>query len=187
MKYTLGLLAMNIVVFAAYVQTEPGAMLLGVFDYVAGMPVSAGELFPNIITYMFGHLGIVHLLMNMFGLLLVGRRLEASTDWMIMPIYFGAGVVGAAAHMMYTDVPLLGASAAVSGLIGACVTCRVMAPASFAYYIIALNILPLFGVMSLFNIGDPGVSYISHAAGAAAGVGIGFGIARYRYKKNPLV
>ncbi len=124
MKYTLSLLGLNILVFAAYVYTTPNA-LYTIHQLLAGTPVSHNELFPNIITYMFGHAGMAHLMMNTLMLVIVGRSTECTAGWRITPVYCTAGVVGAVAHMwLYTDVPLIGASAAVSGLFGAAIVYR---------------------------------------------------------------
>lgn len=200
MRYTLALLAVNAIVFAAYAQAEVLG-IRGIMYYVAGTPVSWDQLFPNIITYMFGHVGLLHLLMNMFMLLLIGRNIEGTITrqtyddgarnlvahkvagvpgWVIMVVYFAAGMVGAIAHMMFSDVPLIGASAAVSGLVGAAFAYRIFSPGAIAYFVIVLNIIPLLGVMSIFEVGDPGVSYISHLGGAVAGFGVGLLFSRLK-------
>ena len=169
MKYTLSLLGLNILIFAAYVYTAPNA-LYTIHQLLAGTPVSYNELFPNIITYMFGHAGIAHCTMNMLMLCIVGRSMEGKAGLYIIPVYCMAGVVGAVAHMWYTDVPLIGASAAVSGLFGAAIAYRTVSAGSIVYYVMVLNVLPLFGVLSMIGFGDPGVSYVSHLGGVAAGV-----------------
>ena len=183
MKYTLSLLGLNILIFAAYVYTTPNA-LYTIHQLLASTPVSHNELFPNIITYMFGHAGIAHLMMNMLMLVIVGRSTEGKAGWCIIPVYCAAGVVGAVAHMWYTDVPLIGASAAVSGLFGAAMAYRTVGAGSIVYYVMVLNVLPLFGVLSMIGFGDPGISYVSHLGGVAAGVVAGVLFRRLTHPKD---
>ena len=90
--------------------------------------VASGGCLPQVIISMFGHAGLVHLLGNMFFLYIVGDNVEAVLGKAKMIfIYITAGVFGAVVQSLVivaesVDKPILymiGASAAISGLIGA--------------------------------------------------------------------
>ncbi|MBK7184850.1 MAG: rhomboid family intramembrane serine protease [Ignavibacteria bacterium] len=82
--------------------------------------VQEGEYW-RIITSCFVHAGIIHLLMNLYGLLMVGALLEPIIGWKrIMLSYFLTGTVGALASIAVNDnVVSVGASGAIFGLYGA--------------------------------------------------------------------
>ena len=178
MKYTAALLALNAMVFAAYVMPnvdDPRALYgLATGETTAGVPVSLDNLWPGIATYMFGHSGLAHLAVNMVMLVAAGRGLEGRAGMRIIPVYVVGGAVGALAHLTYhgmagVDAPLIGASAAVSGVFGAAAIYRAVGAGSILYFVVALNILPLAGVTAGM-MPDEGVSFVSHLGGAVAGL-----------------
>lgn len=189
MKYTAILLALNCLVFAVYVVPHAVPLdLWGIYEVamgekVSGVPVSMADPWPGLASYMFGHAGAAHLVMNMLMLLMVGRQLEERAGIRLVVIYVIGGLVGALAHMTYSgllgqDVPLIGASAAVSGVFGAAIAYRTVGVGSILYFIVVMNIVPFFGTMTGF-LPEDGVSHVSHLGGAVAGLvfGAGFVIA----------
>jgi membrane associated rhomboid family serine protease len=178
-------LALNVLVFVAYVFVTPNILAYNTLtELMAGTPVSSDEIFPNIITYMFGHYGIMHIASNMLMLVMIGRGMERRAGWTIIPVYFAAGILGAVAHMWFSDTALIGASAAVSGLFGAAIAYRAVGPGMIFYFVVVLNILPLTGVMAMVGLGDYGVSYISHLGGLAAGLGLGAFFWRFGFRED---
>ncbi|NRA94938.1 MAG: rhomboid family intramembrane serine protease [Planctomycetes bacterium] len=77
----------------------------------------------TLFTYMFFHIGIVHLLGNLWFLWLFGDNVEdALGRGKALTLYLAAGLVGGLAHIVAfpTDTtPLVGASGAIAGLMGA--------------------------------------------------------------------
>lgn len=77
----------------------------------------------GIFTSMFVHQGWLHLIFNMWFLWLVGCNLEDAWGRLVFPLlYLGAGVVAVLAHRAaapLSTVPLIGASGAVAGAMGA--------------------------------------------------------------------
>ncbi len=178
MRYTAALLALNVMVFAAYIIPNAGDLpaVYGIVtgDMAAGVPVSLDNLWPGMATYMFGHSGLAHIVMNMVVLVAAGRGLEGCAGMRVIPVYVAGGAVGALVHLTYygmagADAPLIGASAAVSGVFGAAAIYRAVGAGSILYFVVALNILPLAGVTTGI-IPDGGVSFVSHLGGAAAGM-----------------
>jgi len=72
----------------------------------------------SIITYMFLHGSIMHLLFNMLGLYFLGPRLEARLGGrQFLSLYFVSGVMAAAVSVVFTRAPIIGASGAVFGVL----------------------------------------------------------------------
>lgn len=181
MKYVPMLLAVNCIVFAAFAapHLDDHTMMyhLALGNELAGTPVSIGDIWPGIMSYMFGHAGLVHLGTNMAMLLMVGWGLERRAGARVILYYLMGGLAGAFAHMTMgglagQDIPLIGASAAVSALLGAAIFHRTVGVATIAYFVIVLNVFPWFGVTAGV-MENEGVSFVSHIGGAAAGMVLG--------------
>lgn len=181
MKYTAAILAVNCLVFAAfvlpYVDDRHALYRVAMGDEVAGMAVSVDNLWPGIVAYMFGHAGAAHLIMNMLMLLMVGRGLEERAGFRLVIFYLVGGVLGAFAHMTYSgmvghETHLIGASAAVSGVFGAAIAYRAVGLGTVFYFIIVLNVVPFVGVMTGL-LPEDGVSYVSHIGGVVVGLILG--------------
>lgn len=180
MKYTASLLALNVMVFAAYalpmVEDPYGMINLAMGTEPAGIPVDLDSLWPGIATYMWGHAGAAHLVMNMVMLVMAGRSLEEKAGVRVIPIYLAGGVIGALAHLTWSamfspglDASLIGASAAVSAVFGAACIYRTVSVGGIIYFVLVLNIMPVVAV-STGIFGDDGVSYVSHMGGMAVGI-----------------
>src|SRR5688500_16677776 len=68
------------------------------------------------------HGDVLHLGANMLFLWVFGRGLEHELGWWFLPFYFACGVAGGLAAVLLrsgSDVPGIGASGAISGLMGA--------------------------------------------------------------------
>ena len=82
--------------------------------YIPDMPFRPWTLF----TYMFLHAGFMHLLFNMIGLFFFGPRLEARLGSKgFLGLYFLSGLGGAAFSFINFGAPVVGASAAVYGIV----------------------------------------------------------------------
>lgn len=113
--------------------------------------------FPNyetltpFISAMFLHGGWLHIISNMWFLWVFGDNVEGYLGWFFFPLlYFAAGVVGNLAQyalMQSSQIPMLGASGAVAGILG-------------AYYVLfphskIKTLVPVFGFVSVVNIAAP--------------------------------
>lgn len=88
-----------------------GALKPGVFE--------SGELW-RLVTAMFVHVGLLHLLLNVWALFQLGSIFEAmfgSTRFLIT--YFVSGIVASAASAYFTGGTAAGASGAIFGILGA--------------------------------------------------------------------
>lgn len=122
---TLSLIGINLVL-SFYHWTGLSGMKFEQYVNLYGMVparVIQGDRLPGILTSLFVHAGIFHLLGNMFYLWLFGDNVEERMGRIkFLIFYFFAGTLGALVHaFFYSDstIPLVGASGAISGVLGA--------------------------------------------------------------------
>lgn len=156
------------------------------FGYRPGAPTFSGA-----IAYMFMHAGIFHLVGNMLFLWVSGGVLECFwRRWAFVLLYLGSGAVGLAAHHFSAPssmAPLVGASAAVAGLIGAYGVSYPKSKIRLGYLLLippkvgsfmvpAWLVIPLWGgsqVAYAFLFRGDGVAYWAHVGGFGFGVLVG--------------
>jgi len=130
----------------------------------------------TIVTYMFLHAGLWHLLFNMLGLFFFGPRLELELGRQkFLWLYFISGIMGALLSFVFTPFSaIIGASGAVFGVF-----------MGFAYYwpreklyvwglfpiearwlVVIMTGLSLFGGM---GIAEPGIAHFAHLGGFLGG------------------
>jgi membrane associated rhomboid family serine protease len=159
-------------------------------DLGAGLePCMFGGLtYGAVVTSMFLHGSWLHLIANMWFLWLFGNNIEDSTGHVrFLVFYLLTGVAAAAAHIFMapgSPVPMVGASGAISGVMGAYLLLypRIKIETLFIFVIIlriirvpAWVVLILwFGLQVLSGYMDPvgtsGVAVWAHVGGFAAGV-----------------
>lgn len=154
------------------------------FGYRPGAPTITGA-----IGHMFMHGGLFHLLGNMLFLWVAGGLLECFWKrWAYVLLYFVSGFAGLAAHHLsgpHSLAPLVGASGAIAGLIGAFVVSYPRSRIKIGYlawffrffvgsfFVPAWIVIPMWGISellhALFAPGD-GVAYWAHVGGFACGI-----------------
>ena len=134
---TVSLIAINIAVFILQVTALPVQVVLG-FALVPADLVGMGAAVPSatpsageiaiperltLLSYMFFHGDILHLAGNMLFLWVFGDNVEdALGHFRFLIFYLACGVVGGLTHtlmMPTSELPLIGASGAVAGVIAA--------------------------------------------------------------------
>ncbi len=204
---TILLIAINAVVFIAVAKgltiTENGAYQYGaipcdVLDRCPALSAQLDNAFPghspvlSIFTSMFMHANLLHIGFNMLFLWVFGNNVEDRLGRIRFPIFYGLCGVGAAfAHILASPtsaVPTIGASGAVSGILGAYV---VVWPSATIISIIPVFILIFFTVrtpawlmiglwfvVQLFSgvgtlgqsAAEGGVAYLAHVGGFLTGL-----------------
>ena len=147
----------------------------------------------SLVTSMFMHGGIAHIIGNMVFLFVFGDNLEdkfGRTKYLLM--YIGWGMAAAILHSLYAvsaggaEVPAVGASGAISGVLGAYL---VMFPRAKVFTVIiaffittvripAIAYIPFWFILQVIFafIGEPGgVAYFAHIGGFVVGMGTGYG------------
>jgi membrane associated rhomboid family serine protease len=204
---TLLLIAINVAVWF-YVQgaglaAEPlmgsvcrfGAVPTDITGQVSPLPGGMGAPcpgqglgWPALITSMFLHGGWFHLIGNLWFLWIFGNNIEDSMGRLrFLAFYLITGLAAAAAHIVSdpgSQVPMVGASGAISGIMGAYLVLypRVRVHTLFII-IILIRVIPLpawvllgywFLIQILAGTASPGtgggVAFWAHVGGFAAGV-----------------
>jgi membrane associated rhomboid family serine protease len=183
---TMGLIALNVVIFAwsFYILVIDPA---GFDSLIAQYGFTPAQFsFLAIITSMFLHGGIEHILGNMWYLWLFGDNVEdrfGKIRYLIF--YMAAGIFAALVHYLSnpaSTVPAIGASGAISGVLGAYIAIfpkvKVKAIGPFyqtfetsAWVIIGFwFVLQLIlGAISLFGPESAGIAFFAHIGGFAFG------------------
>jgi len=132
---TVGLIAANVLIFLLQL-TAPGQVYAASFAEVPSELLRAGggaargpnDLLPvpealTLITYQFLHGSPLHLIGNMLFLWVFGDNIEDAMGHVrFLVFYLLCGIAGGLAHAVMTpasDIPLIGASGAVAGVIAA--------------------------------------------------------------------
>lgn len=194
---TVTLILVNLAVFAYEVQLAmagrmgpfvfahalvPGRLLAGWDD---------GAQWLTVLTHMFLHGGLAHVLGNGWFLWVFGRKVEdrlGSGGFLLL--YLLAGVAAAALQVLvapYSPLPMIGASGAISGVLGAYL---ILFPTAWIYtlvpWIVPIVPVPAFLFLVLWFVvqafsgfgalldsrGGGGVAWWAHAGGFAAGMGL---------------
>ena len=170
---TLGLIAANVAMFlvsaisAASVGNSPlDNYASPIFTELSQWPVfvQSGEWW-RVFTAAFLHIGPIHLVMNMLGLLIFGSELERQLGRArFLALYLLSALGGAAAIQLFGDprFPVAGASTAIYGLLG-----------GLGVLMLARR-QDLRGLLTLLAINVfisflPGVSLLGHLGGLVAG------------------
>ncbi|HEX6293641.1 MAG TPA: rhomboid family intramembrane serine protease [Nitrososphaeraceae archaeon] len=153
--------------------------------------VLQGDFFP-IVTSMFLHGGIMHIIGNMVFLHIFGDNIEDRFGhFKYLILYLLWGIAAGIIHSFYAisvgsgDIPAVGASGAISGVLGAYL---VLFPKAkiltiiTAFFITTVRIpaiayIPLWFILQvIFSIINPegGVAYLAHIGGFAVGAGTSY-------------
>ncbi len=125
----------------------------------------------RLITCMFLHIGILHLICNMYSLYIIGNVVENFFGkWKYLIIYFISGISGSILSMAFSHNTILaGASGAIFGLLGALLY--------FGYYYRAYlgsagksTIIQVIFINLLIGFMVPGISNAAHIGGLVGGV-----------------
>ncbi|MEM6891007.1 MAG: rhomboid family intramembrane serine protease [Pseudomonadota bacterium] len=185
------LLAINILIFISYVGVMQDARALnGIWWSYAMIPgrVMNGDAEYTLVTSMFLHGGVMHLVGNMLFLYIFGDNVEDTLGhWRFLGFYLAAGILAALSQLVtepYSQVPMVGASGAIAGVMGAYLLLFPKAKVDVLIILIVFfRVLPTpawimlaiwFGMQFVGGIGAEagtgGVAYWAHAGGFLAGV-----------------
>jgi membrane associated rhomboid family serine protease len=135
----------------------------------------------GIFTYSFLHAGLFHLLGNLYFLYIFGDNIEdrLGKSGLVLVLFvstLAGGILHAVTHPQ-SPMPVLGASAAISGIMGAYLVLfpRVKVWVVFFFVRFKLGILWYFGIWVFFNglnafLDAPGIAWFGHIGGFVAGV-----------------
>lgn len=157
------LLIVNAIVFGFTVLAGPTFT----YEWLAFRPDHALTRFWGVFTYMFVHGGFWHLFMNMLVLFFFGPPLESRWGGReFFRFYLIAGLGGAALSLLIAQGPVVGASAAIYGVMLAFAMTWPNAPIYIwgIFPVKAKWLVGIFFVLSLFGTIDPAGSSTAHFA-----------------------
>lgn len=188
--FTIGLVAANTLVFFWELSMAQQATTFitdyGLVPYqMTRFPL---ETYPNVFSSMFMHAGLGHLLGNMLYLWIFGNNIEDVLGKLrFMLFYLTCGVIAAACHIAAdfdSQIPMVGASGAISGILGAYLMlfpfARVKTLVFLGFFVTILRVPAIFllllwiGLQILNNMAvgseGAGVAFLAHIGGFIAGV-----------------
>ncbi|TVP41450.1 rhomboid family intramembrane serine protease [Candidatus Nitrosocosmicus arcticus] len=194
-----GLIGINIVIFIYEVIITANfsnrVAVITLYSNYGSIPdmLLSGQNLGSLFSSMFMHGSIAHLLGNMFFLYVFGDNLEDRFGhFKYLMLYLFWGVMAAFAHSIYAvttgegSIPAIGASGAISGVLGAYLIFFPRAKIHtiiFAFFITTVRIpalayIPFWFIMQLAFalIGQSGgVAYLAHIGGFIIGLGTALG------------
>jgi membrane associated rhomboid family serine protease len=202
---TVTLIAVNVAVFLWEVslgaQLERAIFAYGAIPAVlfgeARLPPGVAEVpsWATLLTSMFLHGGWMHLLGNMLFLWIFGDNVEDSMGHVrYLVFYLLCGVLAALVHALSdprSEIPVVGASGAISGVLGAYLVLHPRA----RLLVLAMSVIPLrlpaFVVLGLWIVmqfaglgGQSDIAFLAHIAGFIAGAAL---IVPFRRRGLPLL
>ncbi|MFN0113733.1 MAG: rhomboid family intramembrane serine protease [Paracoccaceae bacterium] len=190
---TLALIAANILVFLWELQYSGSdralAEFFGRWALVPAEATAQGDWLP-LLTSMFLHGGLMHIAGNMLFLWIFGDNLEDQMGHLgFLAFYLASGAAAGLAHVAaapLSDVPTVGASGAIAGVMGGYLLLFPKARIDVLIIIVVLyRVFPLpawailgfwFALQVVLGLGSPveggGVAYWAHAGGFLAGLAL---------------
>lgn len=204
---TLALVAANVAIFLWQLSLPPGVgerlvLAAGAIprEIISRVDLPPADLVPppaTILTAMFLHGGFLHLLGNMWFLWLFGDNIEDRLGRVrFLIFYFVTGIVGALAQCAMdpsSPVPMIGASGAVAGVLGAYILAfpraRVvtLVPIPFLFFTTEIPAWVFLGFwfVGQFFVGDgSGIAWMAHVGGFLAGLGL---VRLFAPQRRPIV
>lgn len=178
---TWALIAINVIVFLSYFPSIGGQdrLLMAFYQDWALVPAEAsqGREMHTILTSMFLHGGWMHIIGNMLFLYIFGDNLEDQLGHLgYLLFYLASGVAAAFAQMSadpFSQVPMVGASGAIAGVMGGYLLLFPRARVDVAlilFIIFKVITVPAWLMLGLWF----GMQLVSGAASDAAGGGVAY-------------
>lgn len=180
-RVTHYLLAANVAVFVAMIvygyfafgtiNGSQDSRVLTVFGAKINPLIASGEIW-RLFTATFLHIGVIHLLFNLYALNALGPLVESYFGHLrFIAIYVIAGLFGSLASYAFSPVPSAGASGAIFGLAGAITVYFLKYRENFGARGRAIlnNMLLVIGINLVFGLSQPGIDNWGHMGGLVGG------------------
>lgn len=194
--FSYSFVVLNVALFVWMVVSLDMEGIDAFYRHYGSVPVEfwEGERLWTLVTAMFLHGGIIHLVGNMIFLWVFADNIEATVgSFRFVIFYLLGGVLASVAHIWFnpgSEIPAIGASGAISAVLGAYM---ILFPASrirvFIVFLLSRATLPAFlflgiwiaqqlvagiGTLGHVELDSGGVAWWAHIGGFAFGILAGF-------------
>jgi membrane associated rhomboid family serine protease len=192
-------LFMNVVVFIYQIQLNE-LELFSFIENFGAIPIKTfnGVGYSNVLTSMFLHGGLIHLIGNMLFLLIFADNIEGTIgNWWFLGFYILGGISAYLFHFLlnpFSEIPLVGASGAISAVMGSYL---IMFPKSRiklffffmtfripAYIFLLVWIFHQWLESSNYDVERGGIAYYAHIGGFLYGIIAGFVFRKWIPEEN---
>lgn len=163
------LIAINVLVYL-FIQINGGNTTANFIQYGAkyNYGIYSGEYY-RLLTSMFLHGDITHLLFNSWALYILGRDVELIFGkGKFLIIYFIAGLTGSAFSFLLNDAIGVGASGGIFGLLGAHIYLYILKPDVYKR-IFGTDMFMIIGFNLIYGFVNPNIDSVAHIAGMVGG------------------
>ena len=172
----------GILVYSDWNGTQ-NARVLVFFGAKVNILVAQGQVW-RLFTAMFIHIGIIHLLFNLYALNALGPLVEGFFGpRRFLWIYVLGGIWGSVASFARSDALSAGASGAIFALVGAATVYFLRYRENFGERgrAIVQNMFVVIGINLVFGLSMPGIDNWGHIGGLIGGAAVAYGLLpRYR-------
>ncbi len=206
----IGLISICVLVFVAQFAAADGLLRWAfvprhLVSPAAWSQYGAGTILLSGITAMFMHGGLLHLAFNMLFLWVFGDNVEDRLGHgRYLVFYLACGIIATLAHSLVTlfsEVPMVGASGAIAGVMGAYfvlfkhATVRALVPIFIIITVVDLPAVLFIGIWFVFQFvsalgiisSQPGIAFVAHVGGFVAGYLMARPLVRRRRRPPPRV
>ncbi len=147
--WVIAIIAVNVYVFFLEITIPNPDVFISQYALIPSLVNLADPAtWTSFITSQFLHGGFIHIISNMLFLWVFGDNVEGRLGFLFFPIfYLAAGVAGGLSQFVFASdshIPMLGASGAIAGVLGAYFTL-------FGKHTVK-TLVPVFGFLSVINI-----------------------------------
>ena len=167
--------------------TQSVPVVIGGTEYLVPQAPGPDPIYLTLLSSMFMHGSLLHLGGNMLFLWIFGDNVEHRAGPILyLPFYLLAGIVGSLAQILSdptSPIPSLGASGAISGVLGAYLVLfpRNRVTAFVFRFLVQIPALAAIGMRIALQVissladstGAGGVAYLAHIGGFATGAAVG--------------
>lgn len=167
----------GILVYSDWNGTQNARVLI-LFGAKVNILVADGQIW-RLVTAMFIHIGVIHLLFNLYALNALGPLVEGFFGHRrFLLIYFIGGIWGSVASFAFSDALSAGASGAIFGLVGASTVYFLRYRENFGARgrAIVQNMFVVIGINLVFGLSMSGIDNWGHIGGLLGGAAIAYGL-----------
>ncbi len=173
----VAMIAYGVVVYNDWNGTENARVLI-TFGAKVNELIALGQYW-RLLTAMFIHIGVFHILFNLYALNALGPMVEGFFgNRRFLIIYFIGGLWGSVASYAFSSALSAGASGAIFGLAGATTVYFLRYRENFGARgrAILQNMLVVIGINLALGVFSPGIDNWGHMGGLVGGAAIAFGL-----------